>query len=63
MTTNFYVEKGVGKIQKISNNKYGSEDYYIILDANGNCVNTIPQRIMQGNLHDILLNNLKNSDN
>ena len=55
-----YSEKGVGCIVKYSNKRYGSEDYYVVLDNEGNCVHTIPQRNMQGNLHNILLKYVKN---
>ena len=53
-------QKGIGKIVKYYNNRFGSEDYYVVLDANGNCVQTIPQRNMQGSLHNILLKYVKN---
>ena len=47
-------ESGIGEIVKYSNNCFGSEDYYIIRNTEGECVHTIPQRIMCGNLHKML---------
>lgn len=49
-----YKKTDKGSIVYVEDKRFG-DNHYLILDKDGNCIDTIPQRAMpQGNLSDLL---------
>lgn len=49
-----YKETDKGSVVYIEDKRFG-DNHYLILDKDGNCIDSIPQRMMpQGNISDLL---------